>query len=244
MSLEERLVAEQGLVDVDVGRDALHEQLRAEITLIWLTERARASQVAVTDEVRTGLYFIDEVFWDLLPRLYAELDEALEKYYPGLAAKQSGPWLHLASWIGGDRDGNPYVTAEVTAETLRLHRGLAVEKHRQRLGEMARRLSLSGERIPPSEDLLRWFENRRPLPKHVAFLEQRYAHEPYRLALALLADDLAQAGDRAVARQFEPRDQSRVDFAAIGDRGRLGPALYAIRASSWSWRKASSRRRK
>lgn len=173
--------------------EAIHEQLRAEITLIWLTDRARASQVAVTDEVRTGLYFIEEVFWDLLPGLYAELDEALQAQYPGLTMKRTHPWLRLASWIGGDRDGNPNVTTEVTVETLRLHRGLAVEKHRQRLSEAARRLSLSEERIPPLPSLLAWFEDRRPLPGHVAYLEKRYAHEPYRLALSLLADDLAQA---------------------------------------------------
>ena len=58
-------------------------------------------------------------------------------------------WLGLASWIGGDRDGNPYVTAAVTAETLRLHRGLAVEQHRRALQDLARRLSLSERRLPP-----------------------------------------------------------------------------------------------
>jgi phosphoenolpyruvate carboxylase len=54
--------------------DALHAALHAEITAIWLTDRARTQRPTVTDEARTGLYFIDEVFWDLLPALYAELD--------------------------------------------------------------------------------------------------------------------------------------------------------------------------
>ena len=86
----------------------------------------------------------------------------------------------------GDRDGNPAVTASVTAETLRLHRGLAVERHRRSLQDLARRLSVSGRRCPPPPSLDAWLQARRPLPAHVAYLEQRYAEEPYRLALALL----------------------------------------------------------
>ncbi|HEX9617530.1 MAG TPA: phosphoenolpyruvate carboxylase [Anaerolineales bacterium] len=165
--------------------------LVAEVTSFWLTHRARTSRPAVTDEVRTGLYFVNEIFWDLLPQIYRELDEALDQHYPGL--KLGHPWMRLASWIGGDRDGNPNVTREVTAETLRLHRGMAVEKHRQALQDLARRLSLSAKRIPPPPELVDWYEGRRPLPQHVAYLQERYANEPYRLILSLLADDLAQA---------------------------------------------------
>ena len=171
--------------------EALRGQLYTEITAFWLTDRARTARPGVTDEVRTGLYFVDEIFWDVLPAIYADLDAALAKHYPGLKIER--PWLRLASWIGGDRDGNPNVTHEVTAETLRLHRGLAVERHRRALQDLARRLSLSQSRVPPTADLTAWLEARRPFPSHVAYLEKRYAHEPYRLALSLLVDDLVQA---------------------------------------------------
>jgi len=172
--------------------ESFKTSLYAEITSFWLTERSRTERPAVTDEVRTGLYFVDEVFWDVLVRIYTDLDRALAAYYPGLSSVDH-PWLRLASWIGGDRDGNPNVTTPVTAETLRLHRGLAVEKHRRSLGDLARRLSVSARRVPPPPELQAWFESRRPLPSHVTYLEQRYANEPYRLALSLLADDLAEA---------------------------------------------------
>lgn len=165
--------------------------LHAEVTNFWLTDRIRVSHLSATDEVRTGLFFVDQVFWQVLPQIYAELDSALERHYPGVEATH--PWLRLASWIGGDRDGNPNVTSSVTAETLRLHRGLAVEKHRSSIHELSRWLSLSSQRVPPSDDLQVWFENRRPLPDHIDFLEQRYANEPYRLSISLLANDLAEA---------------------------------------------------
>ncbi len=172
-------------------RSELHEALQAEITALWLTDRARTTRPAVTDEVRTGLYFVDEVFWDLLPRIGADLEAAVARHYPGLAPPPA--WLTVASWIGGDRDGNPSVVTEVTAETLRLHRGLAVERHRRSIQELARRLSVSGRHCPAPEALTAWLDARRPLPAHVAYLEQRYAGEPYRLALSLLAADLEAA---------------------------------------------------
>ena len=162
--------------------------LRAEITELWLTDRARTTRPAVTDEVRTGLYFVDGVFWDALPRMVTDLTTALREHYPTLTSPPR--WLTLASWIGGDRDGNPSVVAPVTAETLRLHRGLAVERHRRGLQELARRLSVSRRRYPAPPALTAWLEARRPLPAHVAYLEERYEDEPYRLALSLLVTEL------------------------------------------------------
>jgi phosphoenolpyruvate carboxylase len=167
------------------------QNLYAEITSFWLTDRARTTRLEATDEVRTGMFFIESYFWNVLPKLYDELEQALDEHYPGLVVQHS--WLRLASWIGGDRDGNPYVNAAVTAETLRLHRGLAVEQHRKNIQEVSRKLSLSANRVQPPAELLEWFSNRRPFPAHVAYLEKRYSDEPFRLVLSLLADDLAQA---------------------------------------------------
>ena len=167
------------------------QALRAEISALWLTDRARADKLTVTDEVKTGLYHVDAFLWNIIPQLYEDMEQALAKYYPGLKAPRA--WLKLASWVGGDRDGNPFVITEVTAETLRLHRGLAVENHRHTFQELGRRLSVSSHRIPPPQALLDWIEARRPFPEHVAYIEQRYATEPYRLILSLLANDLAEA---------------------------------------------------
>jgi phosphoenolpyruvate carboxylase len=167
--------------------------IRSEVVGLWLTDRTRTVKPTVTDEVRTGLHFVESVFWDTLPALYADLDEALASHYPEVASPSN--WLSLASWMGGDRDGNPNVTHKVTAETLRLHRGLAVESHRRTIQELARRLSMSSERLPAITDLTAWIESRRPLPPHVKYIEERYAAEPYRLVLSLLAADLAEASN-------------------------------------------------
>jgi len=170
---------------------ALQDSLRSEISALWLTERARASRLAVTDEVKTGLYYVDAFFWKAIPALYDDLEKALQLHYPELQTPLG--WIKLASWIGGDRDGNPNVTTDVTAETLRLHRGLTVENHRRKLQELARRLSMSSRLVPPPAELLNWIEKRRPFPAHVSYIEERYINEPYRLALSLLTSDLASA---------------------------------------------------
>jgi phosphoenolpyruvate carboxylase len=169
-------------------REAALDAIRAEITAVWLSDRARTSRPTVTDEVRIGLFFVDEIFWEALPRLARELEQALAQHYPGV--KPPNVFLTLASWIGGDRDGNPNVTAEVTAEALRLHRGLAVEHYRASLQGLARYYSMSVNRNPVPPALQAWLAARYPLPPHAAYLEERYSHEPYRLILSLLAADM------------------------------------------------------
>ncbi len=172
-------------------RNSLTQSLRGEISSLWLTDRTRTAKLSVTDEVRTGLFFVDSFFWNTIPKIYAELEDALTLHYPELVPPSN--WLKLASWIGGDRDGNPNVTAEITAETLRLHRGLGVENHRHSLQMLARHLSVNAKRIPPPQSLQEWLEQRKPFPSHISYIKERYATEPYRLALSLLANDLAEA---------------------------------------------------
>ncbi|HEX9012907.1 MAG TPA: phosphoenolpyruvate carboxylase [Anaerolineaceae bacterium] len=180
---------EPGCLPAEIQHE--NEELQSEITSLWLTDRARTSQPTPTDEVKTTLYFVGQIFWEALPEIARSLNEALEKHYPGLRIDR--PWFRLASWIGGDRDGNPNVTADVTAETLHLHRGLAVENHRRALQELSRQLSLSSARVPLPESLRAWLDTRRPFPPHAAQIEKRYPREPYRLILALLAAELGEA---------------------------------------------------
>ena len=140
----------------------------------------------------------------------------MAEHYPGLAPPAR--WLTLASWIGGDRDGNPSVVTPVTAETLRLHRGLAVERHRRALHELApapqhERPALSG--AAGAHRLARTRAD--PLPAHVAYLERRYGGEPYRLALSLLAADLEAASQEDMTARLldEAPHRARVTVESI-----------------------------
>ncbi len=176
--------------------EQIETSIHAEIHSLWLTERSRTATPEVTDEIKTALYIVDEILWNVIPETYRDLEKALAVHYPGVQIQH--PWLRLASWVGGDRDGNPNVTPQVTAEAIRLHRGLAVEKHRAVLRTLARRLSISDRMHQPQFGLAGWLESRRPFPSRVDYLANRYSNEPYRQAIALLADDLASASQENV----------------------------------------------
>ena len=192
------LLGQNGLYSYE--KQNAENELRAVISSLWLTDRARAEKLTVTDEVRTGMYFVESFFWNTIPVMYRDLEQALAIHYPDVKPPQG--WLKLASWIGGDRDGNPFVKSDITAETLRLHRGLAVENLRRDFQELGRQLSVSSSRIAPPPELLAWIEARRPFPKHVDYIEKRYANEPYRLVLALLAYDLGEASKDEMPRHL------------------------------------------
>ena len=162
-----------------------------EIASLWLTDRSRTRRPEVKDEARTGLWYFDTTLIEVMPRLQADIEAALSRHFPGVRAPSR--WLTFGSWIGGDRDGNPEVTAQVTSEVLRLHRQLAVDKLRSKARELGQILTVSDRRdtvVPAIKAELR--ENLH-LSRHLSMLEKRYPHEPYRLLLGLLHERLGQA---------------------------------------------------
>src|SRR5437660_9443534 len=97
----------------------LEEEIAAEITALWQTDEVRVQRPQVTDEIRMGLDHYPMSIFESLPRLYAEIRESFKDvYYMELCAEQVPQVLSFGSWIGGDRDGNPFVTADTTREAL------------------------------------------------------------------------------------------------------------------------------
>lgn len=173
----------------------LQQAILAEITALWLTERSRTRKPQVTDEVRTGMFYFDFSIWSVIPEIYQSMADALARYYPAVSIP--GRFLTYGSWIGGDRDGNPNVTTAITAETLRLHRGLAVTNHQETARQLSRFLSLSARLFPAGEELEATGMNGEETD-HLAYLRGRYPREPYRLHAALLVDELAEAAQDPV----------------------------------------------
>ncbi len=167
------------------------ECVEREIASLWLTDRSRSARPEVTDEARTGLWYFDTTLFETLPRLHDDLSRALAQHFPGVRAPER--WLTFGSWIGGDRDGNPNVTAAVTAEVLLLNRRLAIEKARLAARELARTLTVSDRRDSVVPALSRALRENLHLSKHIEELSRRYPHEPYRLLLGVLRERLAQA---------------------------------------------------
>ena len=163
--------------------------MEREIASLWLTDRSRTERPEVTDEARTGLWYFDTTLYDTVPRLYADMARALARHYPEV--RPPARWLSFGSWIGGDRDGNPNVTAAVTTEILELNRRLAVEKLRVAVGGVARLLTVSDRRDVVSPALRRELNQNLERLGPIGELAQRYPREPYRLLLGALRERLA-----------------------------------------------------
>ncbi len=138
-------------------RSGLENSLRNEIEVLLLTGELRLEKPQVAHEVFWGLHFFSETLFDVVPELLAKLEEAVAEHYTG-ATFEAPPFFELGSWIGGDRDGNPFVTNAVTRAALVEYRLASLKRHRQRLVDLARSLSLSGRLIPLPEDFRRRLE--------------------------------------------------------------------------------------
>ncbi|CAF0695827.1 phosphoenolpyruvate carboxylase [Candidatus Methylacidithermus pantelleriae] len=165
-------------------KEELERELEREITVLWLTERARTQQVEVEDEIRTGLWYFDATLWGVVPQLYRELHRVLQEHYPEVRAPSR--WLFFGSWIGGDRDGNPNVTPGVTAEALAMHRRLALTKLRESAEQAAASVSISARRDPYARGFMEWMRHCPLLSSYIDCFSRRYGWEPYRIALAAL----------------------------------------------------------
>jgi phosphoenolpyruvate carboxylase len=118
-------------------RAGLRRRLQEEIDLLWRTSALRAAAMRPLDEVRTAMAAFDETLFRVVPDLYRSLDLALNGPQAGRAAPAAAPFLRLGSWIGADRDGNPFVTAEVTRQTAAIqaeHVLRALENATERIG--------------------------------------------------------------------------------------------------------------
>ena len=98
-----------------------------ELVGLWQSDEVRVIRPTVSDEVKNGLYYFEASLLDLIPQLYRELEIALAQHYPEHEWRVP-PLLRFGSWMGGDRDGNPYVTPDVTVETVRLLRVRALQR--------------------------------------------------------------------------------------------------------------------
>ncbi|MCY3780990.1 MAG: phosphoenolpyruvate carboxylase [Chloroflexi bacterium] len=107
----------------------LERALAEEIEELWQTRLVRAAKKQVADEVDFGIYFIRSVIVDVVIDIYEDLQLALERFYPDEDWSELPPVLRYASWIGGDRDGNPNVTTDVTLQTLSTLRATAREMY-------------------------------------------------------------------------------------------------------------------
>ena len=127
-------------------REKFVDALRNEVDLLWLTGELRLEKPSVQQEVAWGLHFFEQTLYERIPETLDRLEWALGKHYPQHEFNIP-PFFQFGSWIGGDRDGNPFVTNEVTRETLFNNRRMVLHHYQRKLMELARKISVTKNAI-------------------------------------------------------------------------------------------------
>src|SRR5882757_6474201 len=163
------------------------EQLRREVLTLWQTNLLRRTKLTVLDEVENGLEFYDYTFLREVPRLIGALEDRLDA--GDEAAGELASFLKMGSWIGGDRDGNPFVTADVMRGTLRLQSSRVLQFYLAELHALGGELSIAAHLADVSEDL-------RELAQRSPDTSPHRSGEPYRLAVSGIYARLAATAKR------------------------------------------------
>lgn len=170
---------------------SLLRQLKGHIQMLWRTNEVRIRKPTVEDEVRYGLYYFQESLFEAIPELYRYFERAVRYAYPNDRITVPS-FLRIGSWIGGDRDGNPFVTAAVTRKAIRLGMEQALTEYIKRIDNLRNMLSHSVQFISPTEEFMTYLttENERLGSRLFANKTVTFDEEPYRRLLSLMRHKL------------------------------------------------------
>ena len=212
-------------------RKELESDVRQTLSLLMATDEIRSRRLDVIDEVRNGIHYLAGSIWSAIPGLYRDLADAIEDCYGDRV--DLPVILRYRSWIGGDRDGNPYVTAERSAIAFAEMREIALEQHHQMLEDLHGELSLSSRRVavdPKLTQSIEQDESDLPLdPMSIRHLER----EPFRIKLSHMQMRLG-TSEYDVNRYIDDlmTIQDALRYAKLdetADRGGIIDALVAAR---------------
>ena len=156
---------------------ASDDALRRAVLTLWQTRMLRPTRLSVIDEVSNGLSYFETTFLRELPHLYASLEDRLAAADPALGALELPVFLQVGSWIGGDRDGNPFVTADVLERAFAMQAATALGYYLDELHTLGSQLSLALGLVSASDALLQ-------LAEHSPDRSPHRADEPYRRAIS------------------------------------------------------------
>jgi len=213
-------------------RDEVQEKLTRQIRTLWKTDEVRAFKLDVRDEIESGLSYFTQSVFQAVTRVYRNFAKAARDVYgqDEAARLTISPFLRFGSWIGGDRDGHPGVTAEVTALAWRSQARVACEEYLRRLHVLFDELSLSDRMCSPSSEFLASLDaDTRRADMIFGGKPNPHPQEPYRRKIEIMQYRLRRNLDlirRAIGGEFSTLDDP--GYAGVGDFLR---DLYLIRDS-------------
>jgi phosphoenolpyruvate carboxylase len=184
-------------------RAALIRSIRNEIELLLLTGELRLEKPTVEQEVYWALHFFNETLFEAVPALHDKLERALAQFYPG-ESFEVPTFFQFGSWVGGDRDGNPFVTNEVTRRSLGEYRLAALRRYRQRLADLTRFLSVSERAAPVSAEFRDRLDRMLAASGDGAGIAARNPGEVFRQYLSCVLRRLDRALETAGEYRLEP----------------------------------------
>ena len=219
-------------------REQLVRDLRNEIDLLWMTGELRLDRPTLDQEIAWGQHFFRDVLFDSTPLLYERLEQAVGRHYPEGGVRVPA-FMRFSSWIGGDRDGNPNVTAKVTRAALASNRATAVVHYREKVGELVRVLSISANAIAIPTTLVERLAQLQAEGDSGKALAKRNPAELFRQYLMAIDKKLAAMQERGSDRSLayrSPRqlaDDLLVMERALLELGSHGLACGRIRPLRW-----------
>ncbi|MCC6178625.1 MAG: phosphoenolpyruvate carboxylase [Chloroflexi bacterium] len=220
-------------------QDAIEREMLEVITLLWQTDEVRPRRPTVLDEVASVLATIGRGLFVVVPDVDREVRRTFQARYPEHDLTGS-PFVEPHSWVGGDRDGNPNVTPDVTRQAIARQRDLVLRVYLSRIERLARELTVSSTREPVGEELQRSLEHDAgELPDIAALMERRAQIEPYRRKLGFIEERLRRTRSApwttrrppagGYARSNDLLDDIQVMRASLraADAGRLADGLLA-----------------
>jgi phosphoenolpyruvate carboxylase len=189
-----------------------------EVDTLWRTAPLRAEKPSPTDEVRSVMAVFDDTLYTAVPHVYRRVDDALQGPAAGGRAPVVRPFVRIGSWVGGDRDGNPFVTASVTRKAAAIaseHVLLGLERTASRIG---RTLTLDASTTPPSAALVQLWNRLRAADEDAAAdIAKRSPDEPHRRILLLIARKIAATRTRDADLAYRTPDDLQADLRTVQD---------------------------
>jgi phosphoenolpyruvate carboxylase len=189
--------------------EASDEQLRRAVLTLWQTNLLRRTKLTVLDEVANGLSFYDDTFLYEVPRLHCALEDRLNEGADDVRDELAS-FLRMGSWIGGDRDGNPFVTADVMRGALRMQSSRVLRFYLEELHALGAELSLAAHLADVSEEL-------RALAARSPDTSPHRSGEPYRLAVSGIYARLSATAARLNVETMRPPVGEAAPYANAGE---------------------------
>ena len=211
-----------------IKREELIDELQAEILILWRTDEVRLRKPTVLDEVENGLYYFRTSLFKAIPEVYRDLEKAIKRVYHTDQIKVPS-FIRFGSWIGGDRDGNPFVTPDITREAVYMHAETALHEYIRRAQKLSTLLTHSSGLTTPSDDFLSSSTtDEQYIEEAFKDTTQDFAKEPYRRKLKIIRYRLKQR--LKVIQKLKNKTNNEVKHAYQSEQELLSD-LYLIKES-------------